>query len=321
MRMLVTGGFGNVGRSLLDELIKRGHNVRVLQRPSKKNLKIAKKYGNQIEMYWGDVTDPSDAEKSLTNCDVIIHLASAVPPTCEKNKENTFKINVEGTMNFIRSIEHSKHSIAFLFASSMSVMGPTQDQEPPIDPYQTPNPTTYYTHSKIEIENYLKSSKLNYCICRIGGVIVTKGQYSQSMLEQVFNFPLNNRLETVLDLDCAIAFSNAAELLVKGRLVTRKILNIGGGKDLGHFIYCRDLTQKMFCLMGIGALNERCYSNVDYFMDWSDTQESQKLLNFQKHTFPESMETLGRPYRKIRPFLRIFSPLIRRRIEKMSPYK
>ncbi len=46
MRILVTGAFGNVGRSLLDDLFLRKHAIRVFQRPSKKNKKKAKKYKN-----------------------------------------------------------------------------------------------------------------------------------------------------------------------------------------------------------------------------------------------------------------------------------
>ncbi|MFX1571497.1 MAG: hypothetical protein ACFFB0_02015 [Promethearchaeota archaeon] len=55
MKVLLTGPFGNVGLSTLHELIKRNHDVRVLDIKSKRNHRIAKKYKDQIEICWGDI--------------------------------------------------------------------------------------------------------------------------------------------------------------------------------------------------------------------------------------------------------------------------
>jgi uncharacterized protein (DUF1778 family) len=67
-------------------------------------------------------------------------------------------------------------------------------------------------------------------------------------------------------------------------------------------------------------------SNCDFttfnaFSIVNDTQESQRLLKFQNHKYNESMEILGRPYKKIKPILRLVSPLIRGGIEKLSTHK
>ena len=320
MRILVTGGFGNVGRSLLDVLIKRKHEVKVIQRPSYKNKKIYRRYKKKIEMLWGDFTDKDISKKSIENIDVIIHLAAVVPPKSEKNREATFAVNVDASKMFIDFVEQSDKKIGFVFGSSMSIMGPTQDKEPPLDHYSETNPTTNYTESKDIIEKYLTKSNIKYCICRIGAVITTLGTFNRGMLDLVFDFPLENRLETILDLDCAVALANAAEQLIESDELHEKILPLGGGKDKGHWIHGKDFTQGMFELMGIGPLDEACYCKEDYFMDWSDTTESQKLLQFQIHTFEESLEILDGVYKKMRSLMKPGSKFIRKGLERMSPY-
>jgi UDP-glucose 4-epimerase len=271
-------------------------------------------------MCWGDVINPADAMRAIQGTDAVIHLAAIVPPKTEMDAEATNKTNVGGTLNILDAIAATNKSIGFVFGSSASVMGPTQSRTPPINPYDPPNPTTNYTRSKIEIETYLGKSDLNYCICRIGAVLTTSGMYGKESLLEAFNMPLNDRIETISDADCATALANAAEKLVKHEGVRGKILPLGGGKDKGHQIYGRDFAQQMFEKMGMGRLDERCFSTREYFMDWMDTRESQALLQFQNHTYEETLAILVKPIRRVRFLFIPFTPLIRRMICKFSPY-
>ena len=61
----------------------------------------------------------------------------------------------------------------------------------------------------------------------------------------------------ILDLDLAVAISNAVELMGKGNSLNGKILNIGRGKVNEFQSYGGDLTQSIFKVMGIGKLNEK----------------------------------------------------------------
>ena len=49
MRILVTGAFGNIGKLLINELIKQNYSVRCLVLPSIKNKKISQKIRQRIK--------------------------------------------------------------------------------------------------------------------------------------------------------------------------------------------------------------------------------------------------------------------------------
>jgi nucleoside-diphosphate-sugar epimerase len=242
-----------------------------------------------------------------------------IPPISETNKELCQKVNVEGTKNLLKEIQLNTKKPPIIYASSATVMGPTQDQKPPISPYAIPNPKNNYTKTKVDAEKLLQESDVPYCICRFSAVLSTFVKVNLNGMKEAFEMPLDNRVEMVLDLDLAVAIVNAAELMIKGNTLNGKILNIGGGKDFQR--YARNLTQDLFEIMGIGKVDENCFSTKDYFLDWMDTEESQMLLQFQNHSFDEAMKIFLRPYKKLRPIIRLVSPLIRKFFQNQSLYR
>ena len=319
MKILVTGGFGNVGHAIIHELLDRAHEVCVFELRNTKTLSYARKYGKKIKVHWGNLLDPASIKSALEDVDVVIHLAGIIPPLSEANNKLCQRVNVGGTKNLIEEIQNNINKPPIIFTSSAAVMGPTQDQEPPIDPYTTPNPQTNYTQSKVDAEKLLQQSNLPYCICRFSAVLSTFTVGSFKVLKEAFEMPLDNRVEMVLDLDLAVALANAAELMISGDTLNRKILNIGGGKDFQR--YARNLTQDLFEIMGIGSFDEDCYTTEDYFLDWLDTSESQKLLQYQNHSFDEAMKIFLKPYKKLKPLMWTVSPILRLIFENQSPYK
>ena len=245
---------------------------------------------------------------------MVLHLAGIIPPLSETKNELCQKVNVGGTKNLLEEIQLGTKNTPIIFTSSATIMGPTLEQNPPISPYATPNPKSNYTQSKVDAEKLLQQSSLPYCIYRFSAVLTTFVRGTLKAMVEAFEMPLNNRVEMVLDLDLAIAIANATELMVKESTLNGKILNIGGGKDYQR--YARNLTQDLFKIMGIGKLDENCYSSEDYFLDWMDTSESQALLKFQNHSFDEAMKIFLKPYKKLKPIIWIVSPVIRKIFEK-----
>lgn len=320
MRVLITGSFGNVGIAVMKEFLSRNHEVTVFELKTKKTEKIAKQYAKDITMAWGNILEPESIKKAIQEKDVVIHLVGLIPPMSEENRDLCFKLNVQGTVNVLQTIKETGNRARLIFTSSASVMGPTQEKQPPICPYDPPVPTSNYTESKIEAEQAIAKSGVTYCICRLGAVLSSQAKVDIGIARNAFDMNLNNRLEAVLDLDVATAIANAAELLVHGDEIHGKILNIGGGKENGFQIRGRDMSLSIFERMGMGTLNEECFNKGNYFLDWMDTGESQKLLQFQNHTFDEGMRIFLAPYKKFKPFIRLFAPLLRRWLEKKSPY-
>ncbi|MBN2150861.1 MAG: sugar nucleotide-binding protein, partial [Candidatus Lokiarchaeota archaeon] len=190
-----------------------------------------------------------------------------------------------------------------------------------ISPYDPPNPTTNYTRSKVDAERAIGASGVRYCICRLGAVLSSQASLKTSLIKEAFNINIGGRVEIVLDLDVATAIARAAELLVEGDAVLQKVLNIGGGKEKGFQRHGYDLTNGMFEKMGIGALDERCFTKEEYFIDWMDTAESHALLSFQNHSYEESMALFLRRLKPLRPLIKLLAPLIRGRLERQSPWR
>jgi hypothetical protein len=57
-----------------------------------------------------------------------------------------------------------------------------------------------------------------------------------------------------------------------------------------------------------------------YYTDWMDTEESQRLLNFQKHTYEDFLDDMKKAIGFKRYFMKLIGPLVRRQLLKQSLY-
>lgn len=117
MLALVTGGAGVVGKALCRELLQRGVCVRVLTLPGDT---LAKSLPPEVEVFYGDVTDPSTLGFVFKDVDVVYHLAAILLST----KKGSFdRINAGGTLNVVNAAVAAGVS-RFLYVSSISVTYP-----------------------------------------------------------------------------------------------------------------------------------------------------------------------------------------------------
>ncbi len=75
MRTLVTGATGMVGSAIARELCSRGHQVRVLARPTSDLSNLA---GLPIELARGDILDRPSVRAAVAGCDAVVHAAGLV---------------------------------------------------------------------------------------------------------------------------------------------------------------------------------------------------------------------------------------------------
>jgi nucleoside-diphosphate-sugar epimerase len=142
VRYLVTGGAGFIGSNIVDELLRRGHDVVVLDDLStgkEENLAGVRK---QIDFRRGTITDLRIVESASQGADYVIHLAAlASVPRSVKNPLETNWVNIDGTLNVLVCARDSKVR-RFVFAASSSAYGelpelPKTEAMPssPISPY------------------------------------------------------------------------------------------------------------------------------------------------------------------------------------------
>jgi nucleoside-diphosphate-sugar epimerase len=142
MRYLVTGGAGFIGSNTVDELVRRGHGVVVLDDLSSGKEDNLADVRSKITFMKGSITDIEAVQKAMVQADYVIHLAARTSvPRSVKDPVDTNRINVDGTLNVLVAARDNKVK-RVVFAASSSAYGDTptlpksEDMQPvPISPY------------------------------------------------------------------------------------------------------------------------------------------------------------------------------------------
>lgn len=142
MRYLVTGGAGFIGSNTVDELVRRGHSVVVLDDLSSGKEENLAEVRSKITFVKGSITDIEAVQKAMLQAEYVIHLAARTSvPRSVKDPLETNRINVDGTLNVLLAARDNKVK-RVVFAASSSAYGETptlpktESMEPrPISPY------------------------------------------------------------------------------------------------------------------------------------------------------------------------------------------
>jgi nucleoside-diphosphate-sugar epimerase len=142
MRYLVTGGAGFIGSNTVDELVRRGHNVVVLDDLSSGKVQNLSGATGKIELLQHSITDLDKLREACRGVDYVLHLGARTSvPRSVKNPLETNCINVDGTLNVLVAARDAKVK-RVVFAGSSAVYGETptlpkrEDMPPaPISPY------------------------------------------------------------------------------------------------------------------------------------------------------------------------------------------
>jgi len=142
MRYLVTGGAGFIGSNVVDELVRRGHEVMVLDNLSSGKEENLASVRGKITLNTGSITDLAAVQAACKGADYVIHLAArtSVPRSVEDPLDTNYN-NIDGTLNVLVAARDAKAK-RFVYAASSAAYGETATlpktetmQAEPISPY------------------------------------------------------------------------------------------------------------------------------------------------------------------------------------------
>ncbi|MDN7143436.1 NAD-dependent epimerase/dehydratase family protein [Pseudomonas sp. JQ170] len=153
-RILVTGGAGFIGSHLVDKLLSRHYQVRVLDNLSsgkKANLPLD---NPALELQVGDVADAEVVNQALQGCSAVVHLAAVASVQASvDDPAGTHRSNFIGTLNVCQGMAAAGIK-RVVFASSAAVYG-SNGEGTAIDEDTPKAPLTPYAADKLASEFYL----------------------------------------------------------------------------------------------------------------------------------------------------------------------
>lgn len=142
MRYLVTGGAGFIGSNIVDELVRRGHSVTVLDDLSTGSEENLAGVRAKVDLRVGSVIDLATVQSACAGAEYVVHLAARTSvPKSVKDPLETNRVNIDGTLNVLVAARDAKVR-RFVYAASSSAYGETPTlpkvesmQAEPISPY------------------------------------------------------------------------------------------------------------------------------------------------------------------------------------------
>lgn len=212
--VLVTGGAGYIGSTLVPLLLGRGHRVTVVDR-----------------LYFGAETLPSHANLKVVRADVrrvdprvfegveaLVDLAGiSNDPSCELDPELTRSVNLEGSRRCHR-LAHAAGVERIVFASSCSVYGHGEGTQ--LTEQSPQHPVSLYAQCKAGAEQSL---------LELGK---TTGVAAVAL-----------RFATVFGLSSRMRFDLAVNVMTKNAYTKQRIVIDGGGKQWRPFVHVADVSE------------------------------------------------------------------------------
>lgn len=235
-RILVTGGTGTIGSSIVRKLLNYDPKVvRVFSNDENATFELQQELGycdNTIRYLSGDIRDKERITRAMEDIDIIFHAAALKHvPLCEYNPSEAVKTNVIGTQNLIEaSINNNVGKFIGISTDKAS------------------SPSNVMGCTKLLMERLILSSffhkgktRTKFCSVRFGNVLGSRGSVVPLFVKQI----KQNKPITVTDPDMTrffMSIDQAVDLIFKSSDITNGqeifILKMPVAKigDLAHSI-------------------------------------------------------------------------------------
>ncbi len=342
MKVLVTGGLGLVGRSVVRDLLLEGHSVRLFDTPKAGRLqrllhrlpaatrrllrrvvaRAARKSGGdrvgttdmELEIVRGNLCNIADVGEAVRDVDAVIHLGAMIPPAADQHPVYADYVTRGGTENIVAALESRAPGARLIYASSVAIYGDRRQQpEIHLDDEPNPNPDDHYAIGKLAAEKAIRESSLDWSIFRLTGIASPD---KLKLVPLMYDMPLETKVEWCTAEDVATALAHAVDCPE----ISGRTLHLAGGAQcratFGEYI---DRTTEIMGL-GRGFFPPQAFGPGPFHCGYMDTDLAQKLLAFQNHSLEDYYTAVDRRVRWRRPFVRLLRRPIRAYLLAGSPH-
>jgi nucleoside-diphosphate-sugar epimerase len=159
MKVLVTGGAGYIGSTLVPLLLNAGHSVRAFDNLNHGGAPLLHVWSDAaFDFRHGDIRDRSAVESALSGMEAVVHLAAIVgDPACARDPKLARSVNLEASLSLIEASRRSGVQ-KFIFASTCSNYGKMKDPDHFVDEESELSPVSLYAETKVAVEKFLLAS-------------------------------------------------------------------------------------------------------------------------------------------------------------------
>jgi nucleoside-diphosphate-sugar epimerase len=320
--VLITGAFGLVGSETVRRFAADGWRVVAT---AHRNADTELPPG--VQARWTDLTDPRQVERLVSEASpaVIIHLAAIIPPSVYRDANLARKVNVDATAALVNAAEKQPNPPLFLHASSAAVYG-SRNPHRHTDRLGVDTPTRpceLYGGHKLEAEELVRASSLDWVVLRLGGVLSVDPSampFSSDIVYFGSAIPSDCRVHCIDTRDVAAAFAAAAQGDVVG-----EILLIAGDDSLllrqGEIGSAMAAAQGMAGVLPAGRPGDPNKDDEWYLNDWMDVTRAQQLLKFQHHSWPDMLAEIREQAGWKRYPMRLVAPVARQFMRRQAAYR
>ncbi|WP_438354514.1 NAD-dependent epimerase/dehydratase family protein [Microbacterium sp. CJ88] len=292
-RILVTGGSGTIGSTLVDQLVDAGAaHIDVLDnlvRGRVANLDDAIATG-KVALIDGDIRDAKLVDELTADKDVVFHQAAIRITQCAEEPRLALEVLVDGTFNVVEAA--AKHKVRKLIAASSASVYGMAEEFPTTERHHHENNDTIYGAAKTFNEGLVRSFRamqgLDYVLLRYFNVYGPRmdvhGLYTEVLVRWMERIadgkpPLifGDGLQT-MDFVCVPDIARANVLAAQSDIV-EGTYNVASGTETSLLELAEALLRVMGSDLGVEHGPERAVNGVARRL--ADTSAAKRDLGFE----------------------------------------
>ena len=306
----ITGGSGAMGKDTVLAVLssEKKYFVRLLFLNAPKEKLFAhylkRKFGNRVEVLFGDIRNKKDCLRLTENADYVLHLAALIPPKADHHEKKTIETNYYGTINMVEAVIENGNKAKFIHISTVATYG-NRDQKHPWgrvgDPLLTSAYDVYGT-SKARAERYVLDSSLKtWAIIRQTGILYDNMLMNNIKDGLMFHTCWNVPIEWATAKDSGILMRRILEADEEGKTdkFWKRIFNLGDGEKARQTGY--ETFDDGFKLIG-GSVKDffrpEWNATRNFHCMWfSDSDELEEMFHFRTQGCEEFWERFHERHR------------------------